>query len=110
MPEDEETPSTPGWLGEGILQNGVDQGAGRRTVIREANARRQHQEADRVAQRSQDRAERPQRATVPGKPAPPLRGRRTPGAVHPVGLGRVLAALTIQGKAEGMQPEAEVTY
>jgi len=41
MPEDEETPSTPGWLGDGILENGVDQGAARRVAIREANARRQ---------------------------------------------------------------------
>ncbi len=96
MPEDEETPSTPGWLGEGILQNGVDAGAGRRTAIREANARRQQAEADRVAQRGQDRAERPQRATVPGTPPTPLRGRRTPtpARVHPDGLARLLEALS----------------
>ncbi len=93
MPEDEETPRTPGWLGEGILQNGVDAGAGRRAQVREANARRQHQEADRAAQRGQDRAERPQRVTVPGKPAPSLRGRRVPGVVHPDGLARLLEAL-----------------
>ncbi len=41
MPEDEDTPRTPGWLGDAILQNGVDQGATRRAAIREANARRQ---------------------------------------------------------------------
>ncbi len=93
MQEDEETPSTPGWLGDGILQNGVDQGATRRAAIREANARRQQAEVDRAAQKGQDRAQRPQRATVPGKPAPPLRGQRAPGAVHPDGLARLLEAL-----------------
>jgi len=95
MPDDEETPHTPGWLGDGILQNGVDQGAARRAAIREANARRQQAEVDRVAQKGQDRAERPQRATVPGKPAPPLRGHRasTPARVHPDGLARLLEAL-----------------
>ena len=95
MPEDEETPSTPGWLGDGILENGVDQGAARRTVIRQANARRQQAEADRAAQKGQDRAERPQRVTVPGKPAPPIRGRpkveRAP--LHPAGLARLMTAL-----------------
>ncbi len=79
MPEDEEdTLRTPGWLGDGILQNGVDSGATRRAAIREANARRQQAEADRAAQKGQERADRPQRATVPGKPAPPLRGHRAP--------------------------------
>jgi len=67
MPEEEETPSTPGWLGDGILENGVDQGAARRAAIRQA-------EADRAARKGQERAERPQRATVPGKPAPPREG------------------------------------
>ncbi len=95
MPEDEETPSTPGWLGDGILENGVDQGATRRAAIRETNARRQRAEADRVARKGQERAERPQRATVPGKPAPPLRDHRTPtpARVHPDGLARLLEAL-----------------
>jgi len=79
MPEDEETPRTPGWLGDGILQNGVDQGAARRAAIREANARRQQAEADRAAQKGQERAERPQRATVPGKTPTPLRARRAGG-------------------------------
>ncbi len=95
MPEDEDTPRTPGWLGDGILENGVDLGAARRAAIREANARRQQAEADRVAQRGQDRAERPQRATVPGQPPTPLRARRAlPVArVHPAGLARLLEAL-----------------
>jgi len=61
MPEDEETPTTPGWLGDGILQNGVDAGAGRRAAIREANVRRQQAEADRAAQRGQERAEKTHR-------------------------------------------------
>jgi len=99
MPEGEETPRTPGWFGDGILENGVDPGAARRAVIRDANVRRQQAEADREAQRGQDRAERPQRATVPGKPPTPLRGRRAPpvpmpGAkrtpLHPAGLARLL--------------------
>ncbi len=93
MPEDEETPATPGWLGDGILQNGVDQGAARRAAIREANARRQQAETDRAARKGQERAGQPQRGTVPGKPAAPLRGRRTPGAVHLAGLARLLEAL-----------------
>ncbi len=84
------------------MQNGVDQGAARRARVREANARRQQAEADREAQKGQDRAERPQRATVPGKPPTPLRGRRAlpvpvPGAkrapLHPAGLVRLLEAL-----------------
>jgi len=58
MPEDEETPGAPGWLGDGILQDGLDPGAARRTVIREANARRQQAEADKAAQKGQDRAQR----------------------------------------------------
>ncbi len=96
MPEDEETPRTPGWFGDGILENGVDLGAARRAAIREANARRQQAEADREAQKGQDRAQRPQRATAPGKPAPPLRGHRAPTArapLHPAGLARLLEAL-----------------
>jgi len=95
MPEDEETPSTPGALGDGILQNGLDLGAARRAVIREANARRQQAEADKAAQKGQDRAERPQRATVPGKPPTPLRASRapTPARVHPDGLARLLETL-----------------
>jgi len=96
MPEDEDTPRAPGWLGEGILVDGQDPGAVRRAAIREANARRQQAEADRDAQKGQDRAQRPQRATVPGKPAPPLRGHRTPtpARVHPDGLARLLEALS----------------
>ncbi len=84
MQEDEETPSTPGWLGDGILQNGVDPGSARRAVIRETNARRQQAEADRATQKGQDRAEKPQRVTVPGKPPTSLRGPRapTPARVH----------------------------
>jgi len=93
---DEETSRTPGWLGDGILQNGVDLCAARRAAIREANARRQQAEADRVARKGQERADRPQRVTVPGKPAPPLRGHRapTPPRVHPDGLARLLEALS----------------
>jgi len=97
MPEDEETPRTPGWLGDGILENGVDPGAARRAAIREANARRQQAETDRAARKGQERAERPQRATVPGRPAPPIRGRskaeRAPSGLHPAGLARLLEAL-----------------
>ncbi len=103
MPEDEETPRAPGWLGEGILVDGQDPGAVRRAVIRDANACRQRAEADRVARKGQERADRPQRATVPGKPAPALRGHRAlPVAVpegeraplHPAGLARLLEALS----------------
>ncbi len=95
MPEDEETPSTPGWLGDGILENGVDQGAARRVAIREVNARRQQAETDRTARKGQDRAERPQRATVPGKPPTPPGGRRVAerATLHPAGLALLLEAL-----------------
>ncbi len=78
MPEDEETPSTSGWFADGILENGRDPGAVRRAAIRETNARRQQAEADKVAQRGQDRAERPQRAPSPGS-----RPRRSGAAVRP---------------------------
>ncbi len=62
MPEDEvETHRTPGWLGDSILQNGVDQGAARRTVIRDANARRQQADAHKAVQKSQERAEKTHR-------------------------------------------------
>jgi len=96
MPEDEEMPHAPGALGDGILVDGVDQGAARRAAIRDANARRQQAEAHREAQKGQDRAERPQRATVPGKPPAPIRGHRapTPARVHPDGLARLLEALS----------------
>ena len=96
MQEEEETPGAPGWFADGILENGVDQGATRRAAIRETNARRQQADADKVAQRGQDRAERPQRGTVPGRPPTPLRGRRTPtpARVHPDGLARLVEALS----------------
>ncbi len=58
MPEDEETPGAPGWFADGILENGQDPGAVRRATIRETNARRQQNEADRAAQRGQERKER----------------------------------------------------
>ncbi len=74
MPEDEETPGAPGWLGDGILENGRDPGAVRRAAIREQNARRQRTEVDRAAQKGQDRAERPQRVTVPPEAAHPAQG------------------------------------
>ncbi len=86
----------PGWLGDGILENGVDQGAARRAAIRDANTRRRQAEAHKDAQKGQDRAERPQRVTVPGKPAPSLRARPAPTALaplHPAGLARLLEAL-----------------
>lgn len=79
-----------------IRQNGVDLGASYRALNtarqQKEDERRKAQEARREAQ---DRAERPQRATVPGKPVPPLRGRRGPTAarVHPDGLARLLEAL-----------------
>ncbi len=96
MPEDEETPGAPGWFADGILENGQDAGALRRAAIREANARRQQAEVDRAAQKGQDRAELPQRGTVPGRPPTPLRGRRTPtpARVHPDGLARLVEALS----------------
>jgi len=93
MPEDEEMLNTPGVLGDGILENGVDPGAACRAAIRETNARRQQAEADREARKGQDRAERPQRATVPGKPPTLREGRRAPGAVHPAGLAPLREAL-----------------
>ncbi len=80
-------------LGEALLVNGVDAGAARRAAIREANTRRQQAEADRAVRKGQERAGRPQRVTVPGKPAPSLRGRRVLTAVHPDGLARLLEAL-----------------
>lgn len=104
MPEDEEMPNTPGVLGDGILENGVDQGAARRAAIREANARRQQTEADREARRGQERAERPQRATVPGKPPTPLRGRRAPtlARVHPDGLARLPRGPELERVGKGL--------
>jgi len=104
MPEDEEMLNTPGGLGDGILENGVDPCAARRTAIREANARRQQAEADRAAQRGQDRAESPHRQAGPRKPAAPLWGRRAlpvpvpegeraPSGLRPAGLARLLEAL-----------------
>ncbi len=91
MPEDEEMPNTPGVLGDGILENGVDQGAARRAAIREANARRQQTEADRAAQRDQARAESPHRQTGPRRPAAPLVAQRTPtpARAHPDSLARI---------------------
>ena len=92
MLEDEEMPSTPGWFGEGILQNGVDQGATRRAAIREANAVRRQAELDTAALRAQERAERlaarpPVRKPAP-PPAPPPLAR-----IHPDGLALLLDAL-----------------
>jgi len=75
--EGEETPCTPARLGDGILENGVDQGAARRALVREANTRRQQAEADKDAQKGQDRAERPQRATQ----SPGSQPRRSEAAV-----------------------------
>lgn len=108
MPEDEETPRAPGWLGEGILVDGVDPGAARRAAIREANARRQQAEVDRVAQRGQERAERPQRATVPGKPAPPLRGHRAPtlARVHHGRPGPAAGCPALERLGKGPAPVA----
>ncbi len=65
MPEDEETLSAPGVLGDGIPQDGVDPGAARRAAIREANARRQQDEAARAVQRGQERAEKARRQAAP---------------------------------------------
>ncbi len=61
MPEDEETLSAPGVLGDGIPQDGVDPGSDRRAAIREANARRQQDDAHKAVQRGQDRAEKARR-------------------------------------------------
>jgi len=72
--EEEETPRTPGWLGDGILENGVDQGAARRAAIREANARRQQDDAHKAVQRGQDRAEKARRRAGPQEPATPREG------------------------------------
>ncbi len=57
MPEDEETLSAPGVLGDGIPQDGVDPGSDRRA----ANARRQQDDAHKAVQRGQDRAEKARR-------------------------------------------------
>jgi len=74
MPEDEEMPNTPGVLGDGIPQDGVDPGAARRAAIREANARRQQDEAHKAVQRGQERAEKARWQAGPRKPAPPREG------------------------------------
>ncbi len=103
-------PPRPHVLGGGILIDGQDPGAARRAEIRSRNAARQAQAAARAAQRAQEREVERRRGRTAQMPAKPLKQRRVSGAVHPEGLGRLLAALTIQGKAEGMQPEAEVTY
>jgi len=102
-PGDEEDDAPLTWFSAcGILVDGQDPGALRRATIRKANARRQQAEVDRTARKGQERAERPQRATVPGKPALPLRGRSklpVPGperghsGIHPAGLALLLDAL-----------------
>ncbi len=74
MPDAEEMPNTPGVLGDGILQDGVDPGAARRTAIREANARRQQDVAHKAVQRGQERAEKARRQAGPRKPAAPREG------------------------------------
>ncbi len=74
MPDAEEMPNTPGILGDGILENGVDPGAARRTAIREANARRQQDDAHKAVQRGQERAEKARRRVDPRKQAAPPEG------------------------------------
>ncbi len=74
MPEDEEMLNTPGVLGDGILENGVDPCDARRTAIRAANTRRQQAEADRAVQRGQARAEKARWQAGPWKPAAPREG------------------------------------
>jgi len=74
MPEDEETPAEPGVLGDGIPQDGVDPGSARRTAIRDANARRQQDDAHKAVQRGQDRAEKARRRAGPQEPAAPREG------------------------------------
>ncbi len=74
MPDAEEMPNTPGVLGDGIPQDGVDPGAAHRTAIREANARRQQDDAHKAVQRGQDRAEKARRQSGPRKPSAPREG------------------------------------
>jgi len=74
MPDAEEMPNTPGVLGDGVLQDGVDPVATRRTAIREANARRQQDDAHKAVQRGQDRAEKARRRAGPQEPATPREG------------------------------------
>ncbi len=74
MPDAEEMPNTPGVLGDGVLQDGRDNGAARRTAIREANARRQQDDAHKAVQRGQDRAEKARRRAGPQEPAAPREG------------------------------------
>lgn len=70
-------------LGDSILHDGVDPGAVRRAVIRDANTRRQQDEERRAAQKRQDRAREARRARAPQRPATPLRARREPSCAHP---------------------------
>jgi len=74
MPDAEEMPNTPGVLGDGILQDGVDSCAERRAAIREANARRQQDDAYKAVQRGQERAEKARWQAGPRKPAVPREG------------------------------------
>ncbi len=74
MPDAEEMPNTSGILGDGIPQDGVDPGTARRTAIREANARRQQDDAHKAVQRGQERAEKARRRADPRKPAAPREG------------------------------------
>lgn len=79
MPEDEETPSIPGWLGDGILQNGVDQGARYRAHVRALNTARQQKEDDRrtaqeARREAQEKAERARRAPAPREDSPVTQG------------------------------------
>ena len=104
MPDDEEMPNTPGVLGDGILQDGRDPGAARRTVIRDANARRQQDEVARAVQRGQDRR-MPQTRTPQGG-AGPMRARRGPAEMHREGLARLLAALTRGNELPKINPLA----
>jgi len=89
MPEDEETPRTPGWFGDGILENGVDLGAARRAAIRAHNAARQAQEAARDTQKAHQREEEGRRP----RSAAPKAAALSQAAAQPEGVARVREAL-----------------
>ena len=81
--EDGETACAPAWLGDAILCNGVDQGAGYRAHVRAMNTARQQKEDDRrkaheARREAQEKAERARRAIATGQPAAPLGGPRAP--------------------------------
>jgi len=97
MPEDDETPRTPGWLGDGILQNGVDQGATRRSAIRGTRT----PAGSKPRPIGQPRRARTGQSGHSGAPSPGSQPRLSGAAVRPRrpvcitgGLARLLEALS----------------